>query len=114
MLLRSEAYIKLAYCATEVAQVLSYSSTRAEAEATGLGVALNGKASSESEVAGCLIWRSLASRGCNRGYAGCRAGTIRYGFGFVAVDQTSFFAARVKQWHQSGRWMDDVRGLLGA
>jgi hypothetical protein len=68
------------------------------------------KASSESEVAGCLMWRSLSSPDLDSGYAGCRAGTILYGSGFVAADQTSFFAARVKQWHQSGRSMDDVRG----
>ena len=36
---------------------------------------------------------------------------LLYGSDFVAADQTSFFAARVKQWHQSGRWMDDVSGL---
>lgn len=85
------------------AQVLSYSDTRAEAP--GLGVALKVKASRESEVAGCLIWRSLSSPDSNSRNAGCRAGTMLYCSGFVAADQTSFFAARVKQWHQSGRWM---------
>lgn len=90
--------------------MFSYSNTRAEA--TGLGAALRVKASSESsEVAGCLIWRSVAcpdsnSRVC---WMSCWHNLVFLLDSWLQT-KPAFFAARVKHWHQSGRWMDDVRG----
>lgn len=81
MLLRSEAYIKLACGATKCsgAQLLE--------RATGLGVALRLEVSG-SEVDGCLIWQALLS---SAAVAVCwmscweEPGTIiRYGSGLVA------------------------------
>jgi len=94
MLLRSEAYIKLAYGATEV---LRCSATRAEA--AGLGVALDVKAS-ESEVAGCLIWHSLEFQARTAGILDVVLSKAWHKY-CMALD-SGFVAARVKHWHQSG------------